>query len=312
MILCCGDALIDFLPDGPQDGGALRFAGHPGGAALNVARALARLGTAAGLVSGLSDDPFGRQIAAVLAADGVSTDLCPVSNRPTTLAFVSLSNGQPRFAFRDEGSAARLLSPADMPAVTDSVAAMVFGGVTLAAEPCGAAFEALAQRAAGRTCIVLDPNVRPACIADETLYRARLDRMLAGADIVKLSDEDLGWIAGPGDPKAQAAALLDRGPALVVLTSGAGGALALTAGGRIAMPAPVVAVVDTVGAGDGFLAGLLSGLAADALLSRAAIAAAGPAALAPALRRAVTVAALVCGRMGAVGPTAAEVAAERG
>jgi len=308
MILCAGEALIDMLPGRTADGEAA-FVPRPGGAALNSAIAVARLGVPAGLFTGLSRDPFGRQLEAVLAADGVDTALAPRSDRPTTLAFVVLEDGHATYAFHDENSAGRMLSGDDLPdaAALAGVDALLAGGISLAVEPCATAYAALFAREAGRRVTMLDPNIRPALVADEALYRARLETLLAAACIVKVSDEDLAWLFGPGDAGEQARALRARGPALVCVTEGARGVTAHHAGGHLHVPAPPARVVDTVGAGDTFNAGLLAGLRAAGALTPEALAAPDRAALAGALSLGVRAAAVTVARAGANPPRADEV-----
>lgn len=259
MIVCAGEALIDMLPRRTETGGDA-FAPHPGGAVFNTAVALGRLGAPSAFLSGLSTDLFGARLEAALVESGVDASPCVRSGRPTTLAFVTLTDGQASYAFYDENTALRMLSPGDLPALPDAATAVFLGGISLVFEPCAAAFEALAAREAGRRAIVIDPNIRPGFVADEPGYRARLDRMVAHADVVKVSDEDLRWIMGPGEAPALAAELLSRGPSLVVVTAGAEGATGYTAHGAMTVPAVRAEVVDTVGAGDTFDAGLMASL----------------------------------------------------
>ncbi len=108
----------------------------------------------------------------------------------------------------------------DLPPPGEEVEALFFGGISLVADPCGAAYEALAEREAGQRVVMVDPNIRPGFIRDEAAYRARIARMIASADIVKLSDEDLHWLEGAGDSGELARALLETGPALVCITQG--------------------------------------------------------------------------------------------
>ena len=305
MILCCGEALIDMLPRQTLAGKAA-FAPYPGGAVFNTAVALGRLGAGAGYFGGLSTDLFGEMLAGALAASGVDAALVPRVARPTTLAFVTLEGGQARYAFYDEGTAGRMLGLADLPALPDAVQALFFGGISLVAEPCGTAYEALQAREAGRRVVMIDPNIRPGFIADEAAYRARLGRMLARADIVKLSDEDLRWLYGPGAPEAQARALLAGGALVVFVTEGAKGAHGFWAGGKAFEPARKVAVVDTVGAGDTFNAGVLAAYARAGALTREALA--GEATVRAALRLGVAAAAVTVSRAGANPPWAEEMA----
>ncbi|RMD94972.1 MAG: carbohydrate kinase [Alphaproteobacteria bacterium] len=307
MILCCGEALIDMLPR-KTVAGEDAFAPYPGGAVFNTAIALGRLGARAGFFSGLSRDLFGRRLTAALDEAGVDHGLAALSDRPTTLAFVTLEDGQARYAFYDENTAGRMLGEGDLPPLGEDVSALFFGGISLVAEPCGSAYEALMLRAAkdGRLTMI-DPNIRPGFITDESAYRARLARLLAVADIVKLSDEDLRWLEGAGEVADLAGAVMARGPRLVLVTEGADGARAVTAGGTVRVPAERVEVVDTVGAGDTFNAGVLAGLEREGLLSREALARAGEEALARAVALGIRAAAVTVSRAGANPPWAAEL-----
>ncbi len=300
-ILCCGEALIDMLPR-KDASGIEGFVPHVGGAVFNTAIALGRLGAPVGLVSGVSRDLFGVRLEASLAASGVETGLLLRSDRPTTLAFVTLIDGQATYVFYDEGTAGRMLEPGDMPAVPDGVAAMFFGGISLVSEPCGAAYEALLHREASARLIMIDPNIRPALIRDEAAYRARIDRMIGASDVVKVSDDDLHWLMGEGSAENLGKALLDRGPRLVCVTRGGHGALGITARGVRQVEARRVSVADTVGAGDTFNAGILAGLRDAGALTKRALSDLPDAALDGALDLAARAAAVTVSRPGADPP----------
>ena len=254
MILCCGEALIDMLPR-ETDAGEQAFAPCPGGAAFNTAVALGRLGADSSLFSGLSTDLFGQILTAQLAASGVDTTHAARSDQPTTLAFVTLTDGHASYAFYDENTAGRLLAETDLPDVVAD--AFLFGGISLVVEPCGATYEALARRVAGRAPIMFDPNIRPGFITDEASYRARLDVMCSCADIIKMSDEDLEWISGSADVETFRNQTM---ASIVLLTKGADGVGVYSDAGVFTVKAQRVEVVDTVGAGDTFNAGFLHGL----------------------------------------------------
>jgi fructokinase len=299
MILCCGEALIDMLPR-ETTRGEPAFAPHPGGSVFNTAIALGRLGSPAGWYGGLSRDLFGTMLDRALSESRVDTAYATRSDRPTTLAFVTLSDGQARYTFYDENSAGRMLTDADMPRPDPEVSALFFGGISLVAEP---AADALARfcRDPGDRVVMVDPNIRPGFITDETRYRERLAGMLARADIVKLSDEDMAWL------KLAPADLLGLGAAMVVVTKGAEGVEAYLADGRLQVPARPVTVVDTIGAGDTFNAGLLAGLDRAVLLDRAALRAAPSRALEPALALGVAAASVTVSRAGANPPWSHEL-----
>lgn len=308
MLLCAGEALIDMLPR-QTGGGETAFAPHAGGSVFNTAIAAGRLGLATRFFSGLSHDLFGEKLAMVLAQSGVDASLCARSHRPTTLAFVTLTDGQASYAFYDESTAGRMLSLADLPTLGDDIRAAFFGGISLAVEPCAEVYATLAERASADRLVMLDPNIRPGFITDAARFRARMARMLAVADVVKISDEDLGWLMGPGDIGGRAQALLDQGPALVLVTEGADGVTAFGAGTPLKVAARRVAVVDTVGAGDTFNAGFLAGLGdAGALDKRALRAGLSGDVLHAALALGVQAAAITVSRAGANPPMRAELA----
>lgn len=307
MIICCGEALIDMLPRETAQGAAC-FQPFPGGSVLNTAVTLGRLGTPVGMFTGLSSDLFGDQLSKFLRASGVDLSLVHHSARPTTLAFVTLVNGQARYAFYDENTAGRMLGRDDLPDIPESVTALFFGGISLMVEPAAATYEALMLRAASTRPVMLDPNIRPDFISDEATYRARLDRLLAAATIVKVSDEDLHWIMGDGPLEECAEALRARGPAIVCVTEGAKGVRAVSSAGVTAAAATKVAVVDTVGAGDTFNGAFLSALHASGSLDKAALATLPQDRLAEALAHAGRAAAVTVSREGANPPWAEELA----
>ncbi len=306
MILSCGEALIDMLPRQSTEGEAA-FAPYAGGAVFNTAIALGRLGAPAGFLSGISTDLFGELLIDTLAASQVDGRLAIRSDRPTTLAFVKLLNGHASYAFYDENTAGRMLTPADLPRLPATVRGLFFGGISLPVDPCGSAYEALMAREAPARVTMIDPNIRPGFIRDEPAYRARLGRMIALADIVKLSDEDLRWLEGPGEIEPLARAILSRGPKLIFITEGAAGAHAFSAELSLFEPARQVRVVDTVGAGDTFNAGVLAALDRAGALTKAAVAAADDALLRSCLHLGVAAAAITVSRAGANPPWAHEL-----
>ena len=301
MIVCCGEALIDMLPR-TTTGNEPAFVPFPGGALFNSAIALGRLGVPVEFFSGLSTDLFGRQLGATLAESGVGTRFVRFSARPTTLAFVRLDAGQARYEFHDEGTAGRMLTEHDLPDFGDGVQAMLFGAISLVQEPCGTAYETLMRREHGRRVTMLDPNIRPDFIPDGPTHYARMRRMIAMADIVKFSHEDLAWFAGSDSPEAAVAEALRMGPKLVVVTRGGEGAIAYTRNAAVAVKAPKVRVVDTVGAGDTFNAGLLAALFDIGALDRKSIARLPEAAIRGALELACRTAAIAVSRAGANPP----------
>ena len=302
MILSVGEALIDMLPRISPAGEAC-FAPYAGGAVMNTAIALARLGSASSFLTGLSTDLMGDVLRDTLKASNVNLDHAVQSDRPTTLAFVKLTHGHASYFFYDENTAGRMMTPADMPTLPTTIKAYFTGGIWLAVEPCGTALEALMTREAAARVTMIDPNVRPGFVRDRAAYTARIDRMIGLSDIVKLSDEDSEWLYGRTDPQA----LLARGAKVVLVTEGSKGATAYTVRGSVHVAAPKITVADTVGAGDTFNAGFLAALDRDGLLSKAQVASLSDDALRAALLLGTHAAAITCSRPGANPPWADEL-----
>jgi fructokinase len=314
MILSCGEALIDMLPR-VTPAGEVAFAPYAGGAVMNTAIALGRLGVSSGFFSGLSDDLMGEILVDTLAASKVDTSLAARSGRPTTLAFVKLVNGQATYAFYDENTAGRMLAVSDLPVIPADVRALFFGGISLVNDPAASTYEALQAREAGARVTMIDPNIRVKYLelmeslvpGTQAAYRARIARMVARADIVKLSDEDLHWLMGQGDLVSVARALIATGPKLVFLTEGAAGARAVTATQDRFVAATKVVVADTVGAGDTFNAGALAALHGAGVLTKAGVAAVPDAVLDAALSLGTRAAAVTVSRPGANPPWSHEL-----
>jgi len=308
MILCCGEALIDMIPS-VNKAGEPGFTPHSGGAVFNTAIALGRLGTQTSFLTGLSTDLFGDQLRFSLAGSHVDTSLVIISDRPTTLAFVQLTNGQASYTFYDENTAGRQLYSDQTPDMPDEVSTLFFGGISLISEPCADFYRALAVRESVSKVIAVDPNIRPGFVTNADTYRARLDEMISNADIVKVSDEDLNWIV-PGQMPLQdkLSVLSDKGPKIVVLTKGSEGASALLRDGNIVdVTAPRVKIVDTVGAGDTFNAGLIAKLSENGLLTKDGLSNIGESDVREALENGARVAAVTVSRSGANPPWAHEL-----
>ena len=302
MILSCGEALIDMLPR-TTTLGEPAFSPYAGGAVFNTAIALGRLGAPSAFFSGISNDMLGQILTETLEASKVDTAHCARSDRPTTVAFVKLVDGQATYAFYDENTAGRLLSQDQLPALPASISTLFFGGISLVNDPAASTYEALQTREAPTRVTMIDPNIRPGFIAGkEEAYRARIERMIARADIVKLSDEDLHWLLGAGDVSALARQVLEKGPKLVFITEGAAGARAITATQNRFVAATRVTVADTVGAGDTFNAGALTALHEAGALTKSALTTLSDATLDAALTLGTRSAAVTVSRPGANPP----------
>jgi fructokinase len=306
MILCCGEALIDMLPR-QSTLGENAYAPYAGGAIFNTAIALGRLGIPTAFFTGLSDDMLGDVLRETLTSSNVDYTPCAISSRPTTVAFVKLVNGSATYAFYDENTAGRMITTDDLPTLGPDCEALHFGAISLIPDPCGGTYEALLAREHKARVISLDPNIRPGFIKDRASHQARIMRMAAQSDIIKFSDEDLEWFGMHGDHDALAARWLDIGPKLVVITKGAEGAVGYTARHKVEVPSERVTVVDTIGAGDTFDAGVLAALKRDDRLTKSQVADLDEAAIRNALMLAAKVAAVTVSRAGANPPWAKEI-----
>lgn len=310
-VYVAGEALIDLVaePDG-------RYRAVPGGSPANVAVGLARLGAPTHLLARLGSGAFGRVIREHLAANDVLLDAAVSTSDPTTLAVVTLDDeARATYDFYADGTADWGWTEAELPTqLPPEALALVTGSIAAAREPGATALLELVRRVRGQdgASIVLDPNLRPALLPTRAQVQARWDELIALADVVKVSDEDLAWLVPGTDPVDVAAGWAARGPALVVVTLGAAGAHAVTStGATVEVAARPVDVADTVGAGDAFTSGLVDSLRLAGLLGRRhrdRLDTAGLATLRPILDRAALTAALTCTRVGADPPTAEELA----
>lgn len=304
LIVCCGEALIDMLPRQNPDSTPV-YVPKTGGSVFNTAIALGRLDVPVGYYGGLSTDFFGADLKAALEASNVDLGYVRYSDLPTTLAFAKLTNGHASYIFYDENSAGRMLS--DLPVLRNDVAALHFSGISLVPEPCGSTYESLMRRERDERVILLDPNLRKPFIKDPASHRKRLNRMIAMADIVKLSDEDMEWFEEAGSVDDIAQRWLKLGPALVVVTSGEKGSVAYTATGKVEVAAYKVQVVDTVGAGDTVNAGLLAWFHEAGLLNKDSIRKLSTTDIRAALELAAKAAAITVSREGANPPKRSEL-----
>lgn len=305
MFAVCGEALWDLFAE--ETGDDLTFRARIGGSPFNVAVGLARLGTGAALMTGLSTDRLGARLDAALAREGVSRDLLARTPRPTTLSLVDIAeDGGPSYVFYGDGAADRAVDTA--PQFRDEVWGVHMGSFSLMVQPVGDTLLAMAAREAGRRLVTLDPNVRLNVEPDADIWRNRIGAFASHADLIKVSAEDLGLLWPGADPAAIAEGWRAGGAALVVVTRGGDGAEAFGPFGRIAVPGRPVQVVDTVGAGDSFMAALIAGLDARGARTRAALSALTAADAEALLQGAARAAAITCGRRGADLPRKADLA----
>jgi fructokinase len=299
--LVIGESLIDVVerPDGCTQE-------HVGGSPANVAVGLARLGHDLTFATLVGNDDRGARIASYLEGEGISLAEGSVGKLPTSVATSTLNaTGAAAYSF---DLAWELPGPS-----LEGVAHVHTGSIAATLEPGASAVLATIQRARPRATISYDPNVRPSLMGDPHEVRAKIEALIGLSDVVKASDEDIAWLYD-GAPISDLLRLWGQlGPALTVVTRGGRGAVVgLSIGGELtSVDAPAVRVADTVGAGDSFMAGLLSGLLDAGLLggiqARERLRSASLTDVRPAVDRALACAAITVSRAGANPPRRAEL-----
>ena len=268
QVVCVGDLLIDFVPTETGTGlaDAPAFVKAPGGAAANVAVGLARLGVRSAFLGMVGDDPFGHFLADTLRGEGVdTTPLRFTAEARTALAFVSLrADGEREFMFYRHPSADMLLTPADVDQAAIAQAQVLhFDSISLASKnPRASALHAAELAGTAGHLVTYDVNLRLPLWPSAAAAKDGILAGLAKARVVKLSDDELEFLTGRRAPEA-VRTLWHDGLDLVTLSRGAAGSTWLTPDAQADVPTIKVAAVDTTGAGDGFMAGLISGLLAD-------------------------------------------------
>lgn len=297
--LIIGEALVDVVrrSDGTQSA-------HPGGSPANVAFGLARLGRRVELLTSLGDDAYGALVRDHVESSGatvVATSAAP----HTSVATANLDeHGVATYDFDLDWAlhAEQATIPDPVVVHTGSIAAVL--------EPGASAVELLVGAAKERATITYDPNVRPSLMGERGQAEATIERFVALADVVKVSDEDLEWLFPGEDPADAAQRWLALGPALVVVTLGSKGALAACEAGMVSVPPVIVEVADTVGAGDSFMSGLIDGLWSADLLGgqrREALRAIDLRKVTLILQRCARIAGITVSRSGANPPTRTEL-----
>ena len=290
---CVADAFVTPAADGAP-AHTLHLEVHPGGGPANTAAALAALGTPTRFLARLADDVFGRAFRARMAASGADLTGCVTAGEAATLAVADLDDdGRADYSFHAEGTADWQWTAGELAAATDGpLSCLHTGSLALVREPGAAALEPLLEQIRPRATVSLDPNVRP-LLVDPDRYRERLPHWCRSADLLRLSDEDLSHLLPGARPQEAARLLHGHGVPLVVVTLGGDGAFASLGGRPLRVRTPAVDVVDTVGAGDAFMAGFLHALhTAGALGGR--LDGLGEATVAAALEAGVHAAARVC------------------
>ena len=301
MISVGGENLIDLVSGEAAANGLPQYVANPGGSPFNVAMAAGRQGRQVAYLTPVSEDALGELLAECLVQSHVEL-VAPRLPHPTSLAVVSITDGIPSYAFHRNGTAERQVSidslQRDMPAATTL---FHVGSLALIDGDDADSWERFFVDCQTRGLMTsMDPNVRPGLISDRDSYVARIRRMMRHVDIFKLSDEDLEWLYPDRSPDhALAACRADCDAVLFILTLGGAGSRAFLGDIEIQADAPAVeTLVDTVGAGDTYMATILSWVVETGLTSRAALAAIDENTLRAAIHRAAGAAAINCGRSG--------------
>jgi len=261
--ICFGELLVDMVSGAPDAtlGEAISFLKAPGGAPANVAVGLRRLGVASSFVGQVGDDPFGFWLRDLVEREGVDVSQLAISAQArTTIAFVATrSDGKKDICFYRNPGADAQFSAAQLATEFFSSARLFHcGSVSLSLEPCRSAqFEAARLAREAGALVSFDPNWRPSLWDDFDLARDLIWQMMPLCDVVKVADEEWEFVTGTADFEQGAAKIRACGPKLVVITRGSEGASFSCAGANGAVPGFETEALDTLGAGDAFVAGLL-------------------------------------------------------
>lgn len=266
-ILCLGELLIDFVStdrdvDLSHSGG---FVKAPGGAPANVAVSAVRMGSSAGFIGKVGDDPFGHYLRSVLEKNGVdASHLVMDAQARTTLSFVAQkSDGVRDCIFYRNPGADQLLAPEELdPSYIAAARIFHYGSISLEA-PLSQAATVEAVRLAREKGLLLtyDPNYRPTLWGDQEEARKKMDDALCWADLVKISEEEYPFITGAASPEACGRYILERGPSVAVVTLGERGCYYTDGTNSGYLSGCPVRLVDTTGAGDSFVGTVLAHLA---------------------------------------------------
>ncbi|HET8788578.1 MAG TPA: carbohydrate kinase, partial [Actinomycetes bacterium] len=259
VVAVAGEALVDFVPAG----GPEVFQAAPGGSPANVAVGLARQEVPTRLLARIADDLLGHRLRAHLDGNGVDLSYAVRAAEPTSLAIVAVGrDGVVEYDFRVEGTADWQWRDDELAGALDGgVVALHAGSIALTMPPGADVLQRLLARARQSMTVTYDPNCRPLLMGSPDAVRGRIESLVALADVVKASADDLDWLLPGRAPEQVAEAWLAKGPSMVVITLGPAGLLAATRqAGVLGRPGRAVEVVDTVGAGDACMAALLAGL----------------------------------------------------
>ena len=271
MIICAGESLVDMV----SFRGEPEYTPHVGGSNFNSSIALGRLGADSYYFGAISNDSYGELIENTLRHSKVKEDFVIKTNRPTTLAYADVVDGIAEYTFVDEHSAGRLLDQTSLKPFVNRVMkakALVVGGISLQAEPCGSSWQWFIEQVSGQLPIYFDANIRPDFIENKQRYLNRFVKLTSKVDIIKISEEDYRYLYGAQDFNKVSKVWLDNGVKLVIFTLGSEGSKVIFDNDKeVFFKSKKVDVVDTIAAGDSFNAGFLLSLDEQGLLDRVSL-----------------------------------------
>ena len=260
MFVICGEALIDMFVENDKQSSSYQFPlkACVGGSPFNVAVGLARLGKPVSLLTGLSNDIFGKRLSEVLEVEGVSQQLIVEKQLPTTVAFIEKDEqGIPDYLFLGQGAADRSLSLKDVELTIETPLGIHLGSYTIVTQPTADSLFALVEKYSGKCLISLDPNIRAIVEPNMEIWQSRVEELIHLADILKVSDEDLELMYPDIQPEVIVEKWLATGLKMAVLTRGGEGSTLYSTQGQVYIETPEITVMDTVGAGDTYQAAIL-------------------------------------------------------
>ena len=312
MIVTLGEALIDFIYV-DEDSNQL-YKPVPGGSPMNTSIALSRLDVPSAFISGISTDMFGEMLSKHLLENGVDISAVVPKNNPTTLAFAKIVSGIAEYAFFANDSADRSITESEIQTAIDKLptkpSCFQIGSISLLLEPGATAIYSIISNRKPNIPVSFDPNSRASLVTDRDSYLRRLEALFRQSDIVKISDEDIKWIFPELSLEAAADAILQFGVSVCVVTAGKKGVYWFSQKIQEYLPAREISIIDTIGAGDTFHAGLLAYLYLSGNLSQEKLKNINQNSAVDALKYASMAAEINCCRQGANPPTASELEKE--
>jgi fructokinase len=312
MIVTIGEALIDFIY--VDEGLNQMYKPVPGGSPMNTSIALSRLEIPSAFISGISIDMFGKMLSKHLSDNNIDINTTIHKDNPTTLAFAKIVNGIAEYAFFANNSADRSITESEIQTAIDTLptspSCFQIGSISLLLEPGATAIYSIIRNRDPNIPVSFDPNIRASLVNDRESFLTRLEDLFRHSDIVKISDEDIRWIFPKLSLETAAKKILQFGVSVCVITAGKKGVYWFSQNIQEYLAARDIKLVDTIGAGDTFHAGLLAFLYLSGNISREKLKNISQENAVKALRYASMAAEINCCRQGANPPSTAELKKE--